>query len=311
MTELASVARGGKGAAGLTAGIFNIMRFATHDGPGIRTTVFFKGCPLSCWWCHNPESQSFRPEPAVLRGALPALRRLPGGLPAEGIRGISACRRCGRLRARPARPKRARSPGSAIDARRADRRDRKGPDLLRRIRRRRDALGRRAAGAAALRGRVAARLPRARHPHGARNLRLRAARTCFCEVALAGRPGAVRSQADGPGAAQTVHRRFQRAGSSPTSKHWSRAGAPFTVRIPGGPRHQRFAMKTAAQFARIPERAARIARRRVAALSPDRRREVPAPGIGLPARGHAAARAGGNGAFERLARAGLHVRLEV
>lgn len=42
--------------------IFNIMRFATHDGPGIRTTVFLKGCPLSCWWCHNPESQSFRPE---------------------------------------------------------------------------------------------------------------------------------------------------------------------------------------------------------------------------------------------------------
>lgn len=42
--------------------VFNIMRFATHDGPGIRTTVFLKGCPLSCWWCHNPESQSFRAE---------------------------------------------------------------------------------------------------------------------------------------------------------------------------------------------------------------------------------------------------------
>lgn len=39
--------------------IFNIMRFSVHDGPGIRTTVFFKGCPLSCCWCHNPESQSF------------------------------------------------------------------------------------------------------------------------------------------------------------------------------------------------------------------------------------------------------------
>ncbi|MCF8225784.1 MAG: glycyl-radical enzyme activating protein [Bacteroidales bacterium] len=36
--------------------IFDIKRFALHDGPGIRTTVFFKGCPLRCPWCHNPES---------------------------------------------------------------------------------------------------------------------------------------------------------------------------------------------------------------------------------------------------------------
>ncbi len=38
--------------------IFDIKRFSVNDGPGIRTTVFLKGCPLSCWWCHNPESQS-------------------------------------------------------------------------------------------------------------------------------------------------------------------------------------------------------------------------------------------------------------
>jgi pyruvate formate lyase activating enzyme len=38
------------------------MRFSVHDGPGIRTTVFLKGCPLSCFWCHNPESQSASPE---------------------------------------------------------------------------------------------------------------------------------------------------------------------------------------------------------------------------------------------------------
>lgn len=37
--------------------IINIQKYSVHDGPGIRTTVFFKGCPLSCWWCHNPESQ--------------------------------------------------------------------------------------------------------------------------------------------------------------------------------------------------------------------------------------------------------------
>jgi pyruvate formate lyase activating enzyme len=41
-----------------SATIFDIKRFAVHDGPGIRTTVFMKGCPLDCWWCHNPESRS-------------------------------------------------------------------------------------------------------------------------------------------------------------------------------------------------------------------------------------------------------------
>ena len=42
--------------------IFNIQRFAIFDGPGIRTTVFFKGCHLRCWWCHNPESHKTLPE---------------------------------------------------------------------------------------------------------------------------------------------------------------------------------------------------------------------------------------------------------
>lgn len=43
-----------------TAIIFNIQKFSVHDGPGIRTTVFIKGCPLKCLWCHNPESQEVK-----------------------------------------------------------------------------------------------------------------------------------------------------------------------------------------------------------------------------------------------------------
>ncbi len=42
--------------------IFNIQRFSTHDGPGIRTVVFLKGCPLHCPWCENPEGQAYREE---------------------------------------------------------------------------------------------------------------------------------------------------------------------------------------------------------------------------------------------------------
>lgn len=42
--------------------VFNIQRFSLHDGPGIRTTAFLKGCPLKCFWCQNPESQKMMPE---------------------------------------------------------------------------------------------------------------------------------------------------------------------------------------------------------------------------------------------------------
>ena len=51
----------------MTSGIvFDIKEFTIHDGPGIRTTVFLKGCPMSCMWCHNPEGQLRQPQ--VIRG---------------------------------------------------------------------------------------------------------------------------------------------------------------------------------------------------------------------------------------------------
>ena len=54
--------------------VFDIREFAVHDGPGIRTTVFLKGCPLACVWCHNPEGQAI--DPQVIRS--PAGERIAG-----------------------------------------------------------------------------------------------------------------------------------------------------------------------------------------------------------------------------------------
>ncbi|MDD2957764.1 MAG: glycyl-radical enzyme activating protein [Lachnospiraceae bacterium] len=51
----------------MTGRLFNVQRFSVHDGPGIRTTLFFKGCNLRCRWCHNPESYKMEPEIQYLR----------------------------------------------------------------------------------------------------------------------------------------------------------------------------------------------------------------------------------------------------
>lgn len=60
---------------GVTGRIFNIQRFSIHDGPGVRTIVFLKGCPLRCKWCCNPESQSYKFETIVTAGVTKTVGR--------------------------------------------------------------------------------------------------------------------------------------------------------------------------------------------------------------------------------------------
>ncbi|MCD4711074.1 MAG: glycyl-radical enzyme activating protein [Bacteroidales bacterium] len=57
--------------------IFDIRSFAVHDGPGIRTTLFLKGCPLQCCWCHNPESQDREPVTVDIERKVNG-KRIPG-----------------------------------------------------------------------------------------------------------------------------------------------------------------------------------------------------------------------------------------
>jgi pyruvate formate lyase activating enzyme len=88
----------------MTSGIvFDIKKFSLHDGPGIRTTVFLKGCGLRCWWCHNPESQHpgpelmLRPELCVQCGVCAATCP-QGAITWDGERYVtdrSQCTRCG------------------------------------------------------------------------------------------------------------------------------------------------------------------------------------------------------------------------
>lgn len=83
--------------------VFEIKRFAVHDGPGIRTTLFLKGCPLRCRWCHNPESFHQEPELALLSGrcqvcgdcaAICSCHHIENGLHTIRRKDCTACGRC-------------------------------------------------------------------------------------------------------------------------------------------------------------------------------------------------------------------------
>jgi pyruvate formate lyase activating enzyme len=66
--------------------VFDIQRYALHNGPGIRTAVFLKGCPLRCLWCHNPEGQRGEPELIVRPGrCLPECRDCLGRCPRNAV----------------------------------------------------------------------------------------------------------------------------------------------------------------------------------------------------------------------------------
>lgn len=75
--------------------VLNIQKYAIHDGEGIRTTVFFKGCPLSCRWCHNPESQRWRRELMFHRDRCVGCGACAGVCPEGAAFDGSRCTGCG------------------------------------------------------------------------------------------------------------------------------------------------------------------------------------------------------------------------
>ena len=84
--------------------VFNIERFCVHDGPGIRTLIFLKGCPLSCWWCANPEGIKPTPQVAFFPDRCIGCGNCVAVCPEDAILGdketgisylVERCRHCG------------------------------------------------------------------------------------------------------------------------------------------------------------------------------------------------------------------------